>query len=62
MFGEKENIHSISEDGEPMLTIFASFALEKSQSISKNYKQYIEITKCIPSVKNVDIDDSYNTF
>ena len=35
---EKENIHSLSGDGEMMLTILASFAQEESRSISDNCK------------------------
>ncbi len=35
---EKENIHSISGDGELMLTILASFAQEESRSVSENCK------------------------
>ena len=35
---EKENIHSMSGDGELMLSILASFAQEESRSISENSK------------------------
>lgn len=35
---EKENINSLSSDGELMLTILASFAQEESRSISENVK------------------------
>lgn len=35
---EKENIHSLSEAGELMLTLLASFAQEESRSISENVK------------------------
>ena len=35
---EKEHIHSLSEDGELMLTLLASFAQEESRSISENVK------------------------
>jgi DNA invertase Pin-like site-specific DNA recombinase len=35
---EKENIHSMSSDGELMLSILASFAQEESRSISENVK------------------------
>lgn len=35
---EKENIHSMSGDGELMMTILASFAQEESRSISDNVK------------------------
>lgn len=35
---EKENINSLSNDGELMLTILASFAQEESRSISENVK------------------------
>lgn len=35
---EKENIHTMSGDGELMLTILASFAQEESRSISDNIK------------------------
>lgn len=35
---EKENIHSISGDGELMITILASFAQEESLSVSENCK------------------------
>ena len=35
---EKENINSMSGDGELMLSILASFAQEESRSISENVK------------------------
>ena len=35
---EKENINSLSEDGELMLSLLASFAQEESRSISENVK------------------------
>jgi DNA invertase Pin-like site-specific DNA recombinase len=35
---EKEHIHSLSEDGELMLTLLASFAQEESRSISENVR------------------------
>ncbi|HEX3037801.1 MAG TPA: recombinase family protein [Oscillospiraceae bacterium] len=35
---EKENLHSMSGDGELMLTILASFAQEESRSVSENCK------------------------
>ncbi|MCH3999347.1 MAG: recombinase family protein [Lachnospiraceae bacterium] len=35
---EKENIRSLSDDGELMLTLLASFAQEESRSISENIK------------------------
>ena len=35
---EKENISSLSEDGEFLLTILASFAQEESRSVSENVK------------------------
>ena len=38
VFFEKENIHTISGDGELMLTILASFAQEESLSVSENCK------------------------
>lgn len=38
IFFEKENIHSISEDGEFILTILASFSEEESRSVSDNCK------------------------
>jgi len=38
VYFEKENIHSISADGELMLTILASFAQEESRSVSENCK------------------------
>ena len=38
VYFEKENIHSISGDGELMLTILASFAQEESRSVSENCK------------------------
>ncbi len=38
VFFEKENIHSISGDGELMLTILASFAQAESYSVSENCK------------------------
>ncbi|AKA72359.1 recombinase family protein [Clostridium scatologenes] len=38
VYFEKENIHSVSGDGELMLTILASFAQEESRSVSENCK------------------------
>jgi len=38
VYFEKENIHSMSGDGELMLTILASFAQEESLSVSENCK------------------------
>lgn len=38
VYFEKENIHSISGDGELMLSILASFAQEESKSVSDNMK------------------------
>ncbi len=35
---ERENIHSLSGDGELMLSILASFAQEESRNISDNVK------------------------
>ena len=39
---EKENIHSLSGDGDLMLSILASFAQEESRSISNNIKWSIQ--------------------
>lgn len=41
VYFEKERIHSISPDGELMLTILASFAQEESLSVSENCKWQI---------------------
>lgn len=38
VFFEEQNIHSMSGDGELMLTILASFAQEESRSVSDNCK------------------------
>jgi DNA invertase Pin-like site-specific DNA recombinase len=38
VYFEKENIHSMSGDGELMLTILASYAQEESRSVSENVK------------------------
>ena len=38
VFFEEQNIHSISSDGELMLTILASYAQEESLSASENQK------------------------
>jgi DNA invertase Pin-like site-specific DNA recombinase len=38
VFFEKENIHSMSEDGELPLTVLASYAQEESRSVSENCK------------------------
>lgn len=38
VYFERENIHSISGDGELMLTVLASFAQEESLSVSENCK------------------------
>ena len=39
---EKENIHTLSGEGELMLTILASFAQEESRSISENIKWRVQ--------------------
>ncbi|WP_353852952.1 recombinase family protein [Dehalobacter restrictus] len=38
VYFEKENIHSLSTDGEFMLTILSSYAQEESRSVSENQK------------------------
>ena len=38
VFFERENIHSLSSDGELLLTVLASFAQEESRSASENQK------------------------
>jgi DNA invertase Pin-like site-specific DNA recombinase len=38
VYFEKENIHSLSTDGEFMLTILASYSQEESRSVSENQK------------------------
>ena len=38
VYFEKENIHSLSEDGELLLTLLSSFAQEESLSVSDNCK------------------------
>ena len=38
VYFEEQNIHSISTDGELMITIMASFAQEESRSVSENCK------------------------
>ena len=38
VYFEKENIHSLSDEGELLLTLLASFAQEESRSISENVK------------------------
>lgn len=38
IYFEKENIHTLSTDGELMLTLLASFAQEESHSVSENVK------------------------
>jgi len=38
IFFEKENIHTLSGDGELMLTVLSSFAQEESRSVSENCK------------------------
>ena len=39
---EKENIHTMSSDGELMLTVLASYAQEESRSASENQKWSIK--------------------
>jgi len=41
VYFEKENIHSLSTDGEFMLTILASYSQEESRSASENQKWWI---------------------
>ncbi|MFH5881889.1 recombinase family protein [Liberiplasma polymorphum] len=42
VFFEEQNIHSISSDGEMVLTLLASFAQEESRSVSDNMKWRIK--------------------
>lgn len=42
VFFEKENIHTLSSDGELMLTLLASFAQEESRSASENQRWRIQ--------------------
>lgn len=42
VFFEEQNIHSISSDGEMILTLLASFAQEESRSVSDNMKWRIK--------------------
>lgn len=42
VFFEKENVHTLSADGELMLTLLASFAQEESRSASENQKWRIK--------------------
>lgn len=42
VYFEKENIHTLSSDGELMLTLLASFAQEESHSASENQKWRIQ--------------------
>ena len=42
VFFEEQNIHSVSSEGELMLTILASFAQEESLSASENQKWRIK--------------------
>ena len=42
VFFEEQNIHTISADGELMLTILASYAQEESRSVSENMKWRIK--------------------
>ena len=51
VYFEEQNIHSISGDGELMLTILASFAQEESLSVSENLKWRIrnDFKKGIPN-------------
>jgi len=55
VFFEKENIHSMSGDGELMLTILASFAQEESRSVSENCKWRIrkQFQEGIPYTINI---------
>ena len=50
---EKENIRSLSDDGELMLTLLASFAQEESRSISENEKWSVKkrMEQGIPTAK-----------
>jgi len=42
VFFEEQNIHSMSGDGELMLTILASYAQEESRSVSENQKWRVQ--------------------
>ena len=64
VYFEKENIHSLSGDGELMLTILASFAQEESLSVSENCKWRIRKQFENGEIVNVAIScyDSYRCF
>jgi len=55
VFFEKENIHTMSGDGELMLSLLASFAQEESRSVSENCKWRIRkmFQKGIPNTINM---------
>lgn len=55
IYFEKENIHTMSTDGELMLTLLASFAQEESRSVSENLKWRIrkKFEKGIPTHINM---------
>lgn len=55
---EKENIHTMSGDGELMMTILASFAQEESRSISENVRWRIkkQFEQGTPKAGSVSMD------
>ena len=55
VFFEKENIHSLSKDGELVLTFLASYAQEESRSVSENCKWRIrkKFEQGIPNTGNL---------
>ena len=60
VFFEKENIHSISGDGELMLTILASFAQAESLSVSENCKWRIRKRFQAGEIANLRFMYGYN--
>jgi site-specific DNA recombinase len=60
VYFEKENIHSISGDGELMLTILASFAQAESLSVSENCKWRIRKRFQAGEIANLRFMYGYN--
>ena len=64
VYFEEQNIHSMSSDGELMLTILASYAQEESKSVSDNLKWRIRnnYKEGIPNTLNILGYDFHKVF
>ena len=62
VFFEEQNIHTMSADGELMLTILASYAQEESRSVSENMKWRIKSVTVLRAKREIDLVTTISIF